>query len=356
MVIKSELHSEPVLVTFQVCSNRAEGTLPKALRAIAAQNVRVAWECLLVDNGFSPEDATKVQALAESCFPKGRFRMVKERTQGLGYARRRGFQAAHGHWVVMVDDDNYVDPNFAEELAHLLEKFPDVGGVGPCVYPLFPQPEQEGFRRIAHRCLSVTEDVLASLGEMPRYYPPGEAKKAPRPPGGGMVIRREIGMAWAEDALKNNSLDLDRTGTKLTSAGDAEIWRVLMSLRVPVVLSDHLRIAHDLPGSRFKWCYLWRLNYWMAWSYVWLDLSEGSITAPSSSLGVGVQSLRHLKLIVGAKTLTERLDRWMDWASFLGAQAARRAFQSSGVRRGGKVAITLANETNVQPNTKRHEY
>jgi glycosyltransferase involved in cell wall biosynthesis len=307
-------------LSFLVCSNRALGTLPRALNAIANQSHANLWECVLVDNGFTKEEASQVQRQAVELFQSGKFRMIREEQPGLGYARRTGIAAASGDWIIMLDDDNYLEPDFVAVLLKLLERFPEACGVSPCVYPLLPPPNAGWQKVVANRCLSVTEAALAALSGLPRLYAGSEAPLAPRPPGGGMTIRRSIALQWSHVSSDRGTLFLERTGVNLIGAGDEEIWRTLLSMGVPVLVANNLRIAHDLPVSRFSWMYLWRLNYWMAWSYARLDAAYGVYGMESGWL----QSVRHAKLLLVAAGKEERLKRWMDWAAALGHRAGLR--------------------------------
>lgn len=319
---------DPVRVSFLVCSNRGRGTLLKALEKISRQRPDHSWECLLVDNGFSDEESKRVLQLAQRLFADARFRMVKEPNPGLGHARRCGFQEASGDWIVMLDDDNYLEPNFIDELGQILENHTELGGICPLVYPIYGGGGREWKSVVAIRCLSVTEQALRNMNGLPRYFPSDQAASAPRPPGGGMIIRREVGLEWVQIAEATGTVFLGRTAQKPIGAEDEQIWRTLLSRRYPVLVTDRLRLAHDLPESRFGWRYLWRLNYWMAWSYAWLDGVEGKNLQTSTGCYRALHSLRHGRLILAARGKEERIVRWMDLASWLGREAGASAFRN----------------------------
>src|SRR5690606_755347 len=63
-----------------------------------------------------------------------------EETLGLTAARRRGLFEARGDVIVMVDDDNVLNPDYLEQAAALITEYPQLGAAGGKSRPEFETP------------------------------------------------------------------------------------------------------------------------------------------------------------------------------------------------------------------------
>ncbi|HEX7761899.1 MAG TPA: glycosyltransferase family A protein, partial [Caulobacteraceae bacterium] len=100
-------------VTFIIPAFNAERTIARPLLSLAAQSVQ-AWRAVVVDDGSrrAEFEATRQAACGDS-----RVRILRQDHRGQGAARNRGLAAATTPWVVFLDADDDLAPDF---LRHML--------------------------------------------------------------------------------------------------------------------------------------------------------------------------------------------------------------------------------------------
>lgn len=87
----------------------------------------VTSELVMVDNGSSDGTLETFQAWAAG---RPGLSMVREDLPGSGVARNRGWRAAKGAIVAMLDDDCYAQPGFIESYVQVFREHPEVGWGG----------------------------------------------------------------------------------------------------------------------------------------------------------------------------------------------------------------------------------
>src|SRR5262245_3339417 len=87
--------------------------IAKSLNSIIGQSFSDI-EIICVDDCSSDKSANVVKAFARN---DARIRLIRHATNlGPGGARNSGIEAARGEFLVFIDSDDYVDPNFVEIL------------------------------------------------------------------------------------------------------------------------------------------------------------------------------------------------------------------------------------------------
>lgn len=236
--------------------NPHAGRLQQALRALRAQTLSPGeWETVLVDSASIP-----ALTLAEWSPPgPTNLRLVAESELGLSRARRRGFAEARGEFIVMVDDDNVLAPDYLERVVALFSAHPKVGALGGRSQPEFeltpPVWVHEFADLIACRDLGRTPLISTGLrnpatgrNEYPTFAPIGA----------GMALRRAAATAWLERPGAPRLSD--RHGSELTSGGDNDIVFCAMKAGWEVGYFPTLSLTHLIPASRTSREYLGRLN------------------------------------------------------------------------------------------------
>lgn len=215
------------------------------------------WELIIVDNASAP--AVSLPIL--SSIAPANTRLVREAEPGLTHARRRGFAEACGEFLVLVDDDNVLAPNYLAQVAALFAIHPSVGALGGRSIPEFErkpptwwQPEFDGL--IA--CRDLGSEPLFSSGT--REYP------ACAPIGAGMALRRAAARAWLADPTAGSLPD--RRGGELTSGGDNDIILTVLAAGWAVAYFPALTLTHLIPAGRVEAAYLARLNRGIAKSWM----------------------------------------------------------------------------------------
>ena len=234
--------------------NPDRSRLARTLAGLAAQTLGPErWETLLIDNASTP-------SIDPTSLPQNRpasTRIVREPQLGLSAARRRGFGECRSEFIVLVDDDNVLAPDYLAQVLAIFAAHPTVGLAGGKSLPQFeaepPAWAREFFPLLATRDLGDRE-ILSAVP------PPAAARRNEYPSfapiGAGMAARRAALEPW----LSRSSALSDRRGSDLTSAGDNDI--VLCALRAGwnVGYFPQRRLDHLIPPGRLQPEYLARLN------------------------------------------------------------------------------------------------
>lgn len=223
-----------------------------------------SWELLVIDNA-SPEPQL-FSNFDLSWHPSGS--IIREERLGLTPARIAGIQASQGDYLVFVDDDNVLCPNYLENVIEIFQQHPKLGAIGGKSLPEFevkPEPWVTGF----FKCLA-----LRNPGEETQIYSYEASRHLTSYPefapiGAGMALRREASELYMNHIAGNNTrLSLDRTGRSLNSGGDNDIVLTLMEQGWEVGYFPQLQLTHLIPASRLTRDYLARINHASSRSWV----------------------------------------------------------------------------------------
>ena len=91
---------------------QAQEYLRCCVGSILAQTF-AAWELILVDDGST--DASG-RICAEYAAREPRIRVIRQKNQGVSAARNAGMEAARGDFLAFVDSDDWVEPDFLQQL------------------------------------------------------------------------------------------------------------------------------------------------------------------------------------------------------------------------------------------------
>ncbi len=236
--------------------NPHRGRFGRTLAGLRGQTLPAAdWEVILVDNGSSPPVAPII--LKESGLAN--LRLVAEPQLGLTHARRCGSAAAGGQFLVLVDDDNVLNPDYLAQVARLFLAHPHVGAIGGRSVPEFERAPESWVREF-EGLLACRDLGMVPLVSQGLRNPATRRNEYPAfaPIGAGMSLRREAMLAWMADSAAKNITD--RRGDELTSGGDNDIILTLMHHGWEVAYFPELSLTHLIPASRLSVDYLGRLN------------------------------------------------------------------------------------------------
>ncbi len=101
--------------------------LADAVTSVIAQSYG-DWECLIVDDG-SPDDTTAVAAQLIKQYPSDRIRLIRKTNGGLADARNAGIRAAQGPYLLPLDADDRLHPDYLKETVSILDHHADIAVV-----------------------------------------------------------------------------------------------------------------------------------------------------------------------------------------------------------------------------------
>ena len=98
----------------------------KAIKSVLSQTF-TDYELIIVNDG-SKDDSGKIARWAIE--GHGNCRLVEQKNAGVSVARNNGVAISNGEYLCFLDADDWWEPTFLEEMARLIEEFPDAGIYG----------------------------------------------------------------------------------------------------------------------------------------------------------------------------------------------------------------------------------
>jgi glycosyltransferase involved in cell wall biosynthesis len=221
--------------------------LDRVLDALRLQTLpKTQWDLLVVDN------ASKIElnsSLIMDWHPQAR--IVREEALGLTPARMRGFSEARGEIVVLVDDDNELDPDYLERVVEIADTHPFLGTWSGRITlefedPLLTPPHQ------FHTYLTCREAEKDAWSNDRNHH-------QSTPWGAGMCVRRQVFVRYLQqlrDQPERTKLDLQ--GQQLLYGGDTDIAYTGCQIGLGKGVFARLHMNHLIPALRCKEEYLVR--------------------------------------------------------------------------------------------------
>jgi glycosyltransferase involved in cell wall biosynthesis len=238
---------KPQGVSIVICCHNGESRLPDTIRHIAKQRVPVyiPWELLIIDNGSTDHSAQVARAQWHKHRVDTYLRIVKEPALGLSYARARGFKEARYEYMVLCDDDNWLDADYLSNVYAILSENSNIGalgGLGMLKFETEPPAPELSYIFAAGPQAECTGKVPSN-----RVY------------GAGCVIRHSAYQKLLGSGFK--SLLTDRRGKEQSSGGDYELCFALAILGYDIWYDERLRFIHFITRERLTWEYYIRYAY-----------------------------------------------------------------------------------------------
>ncbi|HUF28157.1 MAG TPA: glycosyltransferase [Gemmatimonadaceae bacterium] len=152
-----------MLVSVVVCTSNRAAVLRRALEHLRRLAIppELAWELLIVDNNGA-DDTEHVVANVAAALP---VRMVREPRPGLSHARNRAIDEAGGDYVIWIDDDVLVEPQWLAAYVDAFGRWPDAALFGGPIAPQFDARPPRWARHVLPRAGGVFG--LLDLGPNP---------------------------------------------------------------------------------------------------------------------------------------------------------------------------------------------
>lgn len=239
--------------------------LTKVLTSLLKQTVgRDAFRFLIVDNASSPPiDGSLLTQFAKQGIVA---HMVSEPMPGIARARLRAILETDGEWLLFVDDDNELMPDYIEAGIKFASKHNDLGCFGGQLLlapDLSPAPWIKPFLPYL---------AIKDIGHEPLFGK--SASWGPwEPPTAGAFIKRSVLALYHQRAASDEDIfKLGRTGKhNLSSCEDSLIMRGAFSLGLANAYNPSMILYHHLDAKRFNLKYLIRLMYAYGVSHVVLE-------------------------------------------------------------------------------------
>ncbi len=234
-------------VSVIICCYNSSKRLKKTLDALLKQecNSAIDWEIIIVDNKSTDGTADIAEAIWIDAASKINLRIVKEPVAGLSHARKKGVSVAAYSILIFCDDDNWLAPNYVQDVYELMQQDPNVAACGGMGIPVFEGEEPFWFYMYSESFALGTQEINSENGRILNLY------------GAGLAVRKQVLEAFYNSGYK--SILTGRTATKLSSAEDTEITYAFVLLGYKLIYSEELKFFHFLPKERLTFTYLKKL-------------------------------------------------------------------------------------------------
>jgi glycosyltransferase involved in cell wall biosynthesis len=257
-------------VTFLVCSFNGSKRLPETMRHLAAQQVPndTPWEVLVLDNA-STDNTSETALSLQPHFPPDTLRVISVPESGKSNALVRGIREARYGVISIIDDDNWVAPDWVERVNGIFTQHPEIdycGGRSEAVYEI-PAP-------------AWLEPIKGFYAIGSQFLASGEVTNVPGALiwGAGSTMRTSAVRKLLDDGFSFRLIS--RKGDRLTSSGDTELCFAMRESGARFWYDDDLLLQHYIPKQRLEWSYPLRLMRAMGESSVFLDLYLTALNRP----------------------------------------------------------------------------
>jgi glycosyltransferase involved in cell wall biosynthesis len=248
--------SQPRLSVILCTHNPRADYLRRTLAALRAQDLPTEqWELLLVDNASQPPVALDHDI---SWHPLGR--QLVEPALGLTPARLRGIAESRAPWLVFVDDDNLLEPDYLTQVQSLTaDPRLAVFGAGRLEGEFEIPPSGELGRLLP----------LLALREAKAPRRAGDPRNAEcLPCGAGLCVRRDIAREFTRLVGRlQTCVVLGRKGGELFSHEDDLFSWAAAQQGLEFGVFPELRITHLISAGRLNQAYFLRLIFYHTFSH-----------------------------------------------------------------------------------------
>ncbi|MHB1231978.1 MAG: glycosyltransferase [Burkholderiales bacterium] len=122
LILVQDKQPIPAVSIIIPCYKQAE-FLGDSVGCVLAQSF-TDWECIIVNDG-SPDNTSEVARYLIGEHPDKRIRLLEKSNGGLSSARNAGIRAARGKYILPLDADDGLHPDYLKETVAVLENHPD---------------------------------------------------------------------------------------------------------------------------------------------------------------------------------------------------------------------------------------
>ncbi|MDU0370358.1 glycosyltransferase [Hymenobacter endophyticus] len=238
-------------ITALICTHNGANRLTEALRHIAAQQTgpNIPWEVLIISNASSDNTVEVALSLREQLNIQVPFRVLEEPVAGKENALIRGFNEAAYEYIVIIDDDNWLAPNYFSLVYEIMSAHPQIGVLGAHADGMFEVPAPAWFE---------TFQAVYAVG------PQNGGKSGPLPDhegylyGAGSVVRKSAWLKLLAHGFRFTTST--KRGKIIVSGEDVELGDAMQLAGYKLWYDDRLRFKHFMFKERLTWNYLLRIG------------------------------------------------------------------------------------------------
>lgn len=233
------------MISIIICTYNRDKYIYQCLCNVAKNSTDIDWEIILINNNSTDSTAAECQRFASE-HPEINYYYFMEITAGLSHARNRGIREAHGEWLVFLDDDSMVEPDYIAQLDKWLREYPHIGAFGGAIEPFFEEEEPKWLSPWAMGFVSAID-----LGNEIKSF-----DKDKYPIGANMGISRKV-----IDQVGGFNTALGRTKDLLLGGEEKDIFMRIRNAGYPVLYFPNIKLKHCIPMRRTTNEFIQKLGY-----------------------------------------------------------------------------------------------
>jgi glycosyltransferase involved in cell wall biosynthesis len=318
----------PAGVSVVICCYNSAARLPETIRHLARQVVSasIPWEVVVINNASTDNTAEIPIRVWQEAGSPAPLHLIEEVRPGKSFALEAGFTAAQYDVTIIVDDDNWLNPDYLERAFQIMFQHPKIGALGGKITANFEVEPPKWFQQF-QSCYAVGAQGKAT-GDITDY----KSHVA----GAGMVVRKS-----AYQRLKQRGfypiLSDGKSGI-LNTGEDLELCYAMAILGYRIWYDDTLCLTHFMPKARLTQNSLLGLICRNQVIGPTLACYEAALRRPDDSALMiywrglwkhGGWTLKSLvKFLLGREEWMTCYLQWLDfWHSLTALTALRRAFK-----------------------------
>lgn len=227
-------------VSLIICTYNGSKLLPPTIKHILAQKVdnSIKWEVLFINNASTDNTREVIESSWHSEIP---MKVIDEEKKGLINARKRGLSEAIYDIVSFIDDDNWIDKSWINEVYNTFQYNPLIGICGSKNKANYEKQPPNWFKWIEESFAIGTqgnsfEDITNQRGYVW---------------GAGLSLRKEVYFKLLENGF--SFFLTGRKGKKLTAGEDTELCYAYILAGYQIWYNDKMILTHYVPAKRLLW-------------------------------------------------------------------------------------------------------
>ncbi len=217
-----------------VCTYNRDKHLYNVLKSIAENKyLKDHYEIVLINN--NSQDNTQLECTRfQVNYPDVEFHYHIETKQGLSYARNRAIIESTGDWLIFIDDDAIMEPDYLINLFHNIDQHPNGVAFGGKIIPQFEGKEPEWISKWSYKWISALD-----LGDRIRIF-----GKNGYPIGANMGIKRTF-----LDKCGNFNPNLGRSKDNLLGGEGKDLFNRVKALGGRIYYFPDIVVNHIIPSD-----------------------------------------------------------------------------------------------------------
>lgn len=232
----------------------------KALQSVCNQTY-ADWECLIIDDGSTDGSADVVCDFIRTLNGANgendgmvNMHVLSQQNAGVAAARNRGVKESSGEYVCFLDADDWWEPNYLEEMSHVIDQYPDAGLYG-CDYYYVKNGKKKIWPKNAEGYIDYCK-VYADSKAMPIHPNGAIIPRKVFDEVGGFDTRIKMGedfILFMQIVMKHKVAFLNKQLVYFNQDADPQ-WRAITKLHKPEehMLFNLRSLEEEINNSRYE--------------------------------------------------------------------------------------------------------